>query len=345
MNGKISNAFSIRKGTEQGHPLSPELIKVYFKELSDLLNSANTNNPTLSGLTITHLAWADDLFILALDMKLLQKQLDIIESYCSKWGLEINKNKTIYLIFNANRNNRSYENCLPTLNGTALERVTSYCYLGIIICDNGNFKTAITSLSSKGLGALFSLQRTVDRRITDPKCIAIDQLFNTLVAPILMYGCQIWLPVSPLIKSLTKGYSRTSDNDKLINLLTKEPYERILLRHTKYLLGINRRSSNSATLGETGRFPLVISSIRLCINYFKRTINLDDATFVKAALNEQIRLDLTWYSGIKGIITSFNNINPRDYEFSTSPTHNALMMSDLCSHTPGYFCKILAFKH
>jgi hypothetical protein len=45
MKGKISEAFKILKGTEQGHPLSPELFKVYFLELSELLNRATTNCP------------------------------------------------------------------------------------------------------------------------------------------------------------------------------------------------------------------------------------------------------------------------------------------------------------
>ena len=69
INGKISEAFKILKGTKQGHPLSPELFKVYFKELSDLLNESLANCPTLAGLSVTHLAWADDLVILALDQE------------------------------------------------------------------------------------------------------------------------------------------------------------------------------------------------------------------------------------------------------------------------------------
>ena len=100
LNGKISRPFQILKGTEQGHPLSPELFKVYFKELSDLLNGLPTNCPLLSDISVTHLAWADDVVILALDRKSLDKQLHTIEEYCRKWGLEINISKTKYMLFN-----------------------------------------------------------------------------------------------------------------------------------------------------------------------------------------------------------------------------------------------------
>ena len=100
LNGKISFPFDIRKGTEQGHPLSPELFKVYFKELSDLFNSADTNNPFLCDIRITHLAWADDVVIMAMDRASLDKQLRIVEEYCNKWGLKVNVSKTKFMLLN-----------------------------------------------------------------------------------------------------------------------------------------------------------------------------------------------------------------------------------------------------
>ena len=93
MKGKISEAFNILKGTEQGHPLSPEFFKAYFKKLSDLLNEATANCPTLAGLSVTHLAWADDMVILALDPESLQKLLTFIGDYCNEWGNQHLKNQ------------------------------------------------------------------------------------------------------------------------------------------------------------------------------------------------------------------------------------------------------------
>ena len=205
LNGKISRPFQILKGTEQGHPLSPELFKVYFKELSDLLNGLPTNCPLLSSISVTHLAWADDVVILALDRKSLDKQLQTIEDYCRKWGLEINISKTKYMLFNG----KNTESC-PSINGSVLEQVTCYTYLGITISSNGKLTQAINCLSNKGLGSLFGLRRTVDRRFIDAKCH--DQLFQTLINPILTYGCQIWLPLSPFISSIIKSQSSHSPN-------------------------------------------------------------------------------------------------------------------------------------
>ena len=330
INGKISESFNIMKGTEQGHPLSPELFKVYFKDLSDKLNSAITNCPTLSGLTINHLAWADDLVILALDLDSLQKLLDIISSYCDQWGLEVNVGKTKYMVLNSKVNQYGlHTDPVPTINGLQLERVTSYCYLGIIISSNGSFKSAVDSLNIKGRGALFSLRRTIDRRYIDVKCH--DKLFDALVKPILTYGCQIWLPLSAIMKLLTKSSSLNADRDKIIKSIARQPFECTQLRHIKYMLGINRRSSNTAAWGETGKFPIIIGCARLCINYFKRIINLPNNNFTKAAITEQIQLNLPWYDNIKKMVECFDDISPKDYQISNSPTTNAILLSDLCS--------------
>ena len=54
--------------TEQGHPMSPELFKIFIHDLSvRLSNIEELNAPLLNGTKISHLLWADDLVLLALD--------------------------------------------------------------------------------------------------------------------------------------------------------------------------------------------------------------------------------------------------------------------------------------
>ena len=60
-------------------------------------------------------------------------------------------------------------------------------------------------------------------------------------------------------------------------------------------------------------------------------MELDDSNFAKAALKEQISLNLTWYSNIKNIVTKFDNVGPSQFEVNTSSNLNALLMSTLCS--------------
>ena len=66
---KLSDKIDILVGTEQGHPMSPELFKVYIHDLSLELDKTlnELNVPVLNGNKITHLLYADDLVLFALD--------------------------------------------------------------------------------------------------------------------------------------------------------------------------------------------------------------------------------------------------------------------------------------
>ena len=45
-------------------------------------------------LIISHLLWADDLILLSLDELTTQRQLNALNDFCNKWGLEVNMDRT-----------------------------------------------------------------------------------------------------------------------------------------------------------------------------------------------------------------------------------------------------------
>ena len=100
---KLSESIDHNNGVEQGHPLSPELFKLFIRELSALLNAASKNPdmkfPHLSSALVNHRLWADDLVLLALDEKSLQALLTILGKFCEDWGLVVNLKKTKILTF------------------------------------------------------------------------------------------------------------------------------------------------------------------------------------------------------------------------------------------------------
>ena len=58
---------------------------------------------------------------------------------------------------------------------------------------------------------------------------------------------------------------------------------------------------NVGVWGETGRYPLIYQSLRLTLNFYKRLQKLPDSSFAKAALKEQVKLKLPWFSYIEPI--------------------------------------------
>ena len=77
--------IDIGKGTEQEHPLSPDLFKIYINDLSSLLKSVG-DYPVLADVLISHLLWADDLVLLALSAKALQVNIYLIS--VTPWALK-----------------------------------------------------------------------------------------------------------------------------------------------------------------------------------------------------------------------------------------------------------------
>ena len=74
--------------------MSPELFKVYIHELSELLDAVGADVPMLNDVSVSHLLWADDLVLMALDQQGLQKLLDCLHDFCASWGLAVNPDKS-----------------------------------------------------------------------------------------------------------------------------------------------------------------------------------------------------------------------------------------------------------
>ena len=305
LSGYVSKSISIRKGTEQGHPLSPDLFKAYLSDLSPLLD--NENCPKLIDKLVSHLLWADDLIILALDEKTIQNQLNELNRFCLEWGVEININKTKLMIFNDSLRHPPMSHSFHIGNKLITE-VDSYCYLGITIHKSGSFSLARHELKNKASRALYSLMRTVNK--TKLSYTSLCNLFDTLIKPIALYGAPLWCPSISIVKHLSK-IATHPDNNNLTganynqNTLRKISLincEKIHLRFLKWALGINRRASNVGTWGESGRYPLIYECLNITMKYITRLKSTNTNSLVSLAFREQQRLQLDWFRHMEPIL-------------------------------------------
>ena len=297
LSGYISSQFKIEKGTEQGHPLSPDLFKLFLNDLSPLLDHKNC--PKLSNILISHLLWADDLIMLSLDLKTAQSQLNQLNNFCNKWGLEVNISKTKSMVLGLEQ--KGSPNPKFKLGNIDIETVDNYCYLGIIINKSGSLKLAMDTLHTKAMRSLFGIKRYVNK--TKISFRALTTLYDSLIKPVALYGAPVWLPTTPIIKNIAVASScNPSQLHGIINKIHRESYEKCHISFLKWALGVHKKSSNIGCWGETGRYPLLYQSIKMTLKYLQRLNMLKPSSFVHAALQEQKQLDLPWYRNIEHIL-------------------------------------------
>ena len=70
----------------------------------------------------------------------------------------------------------------------------------------------------------------------------------------------------------------------------KKTYEKLHVNFLKYVLGVHKKATNSAVMGELGRYPIYIEVLCNSVKYFKR-INSDHvSTLLKNAFKESNNL-------------------------------------------------------
>jgi hypothetical protein len=253
MNDGLSEEFDSNVGIKQGCVLSPILFNIFWSDLPNIFDRS-CDPVKLFDENITCLMFADDLVLMSDTATGLQSCLSKLESYCAKWKLTVNTTKTKVMIFN--KGGHIIRRFRFTLNQSDIDIVTNYCYLGINFSASGNFNLAIESLHDKATKALFKLKQ---HNLRD-NVVTAFKLFNALILPILRYGCEVWAAFQ--IKGL---------NDKnFLNLCDKVSIEKINGSFCKYLLGVNKYTSNHAVKGELGSWGLILDFIRHAVKYWFR---------------------------------------------------------------------------
>ena len=295
---KLSDKIDVICGTEQGHPMSPELFKCFIHQLSKDINCIeDINVPLLGAVKVTHLLWADDLVLLALDRESLQAMLNVLQSYCLEWGLSVNVSKTAIMVFNPT--GRLLKDSLDfTLGESVIPSAREYCYLGIKFTLSGSLKTAQATLRQKGLRSYFAIKRMID--IRHIRKSILFKLFDALIQPIATYACQVWLPSTNLFKAVIDEGTR----DNRLKSIALDPLENLHLSFLKWTMNVHKYASNAAVWGDCGRYPLGVVASKLVFSFRDRLEDMDkegSAALVRHAYCEQKQLNLSWYRSIAAV--------------------------------------------
>ena len=87
------------RGLRQGYILSPLLFILLINDIKEYLEKTQGHEMFLGNTSISHLLFADDLVIFSQTPIGLQRFLNTLDKYCSKFHLTINLSKTYVVVF------------------------------------------------------------------------------------------------------------------------------------------------------------------------------------------------------------------------------------------------------
>ena len=290
-------------GLKQGCCLSSLLFNLFIDKLPAIFDQS-CDPISVENESFNSLLWADDLLIMSRSPKGLQNAINKTHAFYKSIGLQINESKTKVMIFNGQgRKLADSPNHLFLIGTDVIEVVDTYQYLGIKLKPSGSMQYAVSELFDKANRAWFAISNVLycHKRLPVAKGL---QLFDSLIRPIATFSCEAWLPnILP----------KASFNSKQALLKSWENFKSEILNQKmcRLMLSVHKRSSRLAVLGELGRYPMLIASLKHCLKYEWHLSQCDSKSVVSMVVREmrsKPELD-TWYSRvqvIKGLLNTDN---------------------------------------
>ena len=274
-NGVLGEPFESFVGVKQGDPLSPLLFGLFIDRLEGFLR----DELPLVGVHVGHLLiqillYADDLVLMAESAADLQQCLDVLKRFCDLTGMQVNVRKSEAVIFNRQFARRvAYK---LYYQGADLEVKDLFVYLGMLFESVGGVAQVARRSLAKGRGACFGMLRRCESMGLHNMYIKC-RLFDTLVRPVLLYGCEVWGPAV-----LKRGCFRGS------GFLTEmEKFHKGFLRSC---LGVRKSVPDAVVMLELRRQPIALCMLRQLMGFAERVWAREGDDVVKIAMQESFSL-------------------------------------------------------
>ena len=253
VNGYYSDFFENKVGLMQGEVLSPILFAMYVNDCEVDFISNCYSSTEMKELSLFLLMYADDMVIFSETVEGLQDMLNVLYNYTQKWNLSVNIDKTKIVIFRNGGNIKEKEKWY--YNGTRIDVVNSFTYLGIILNYNGKFTVTQKHVADQGRKALFALFKHIKPYYFNH--MTLLSLFDTYISSVLCYGSEIW------------GFHKAPD------------VEKVHIDFCKRILNVKVSTPNVMIYYELGRYPMLVARKIRMFKYWIKVMNSDNCILRK----------------------------------------------------------------
>lgn len=203
----LTDTFPCNMGLKQGCPLSPLLFGIYLDGLQQILEANESTDATrlngnfLSSSSIALCWWPGPLFH---SREGLQKLLDMLGTFSHDRRLTVSEYKSDGLCYKENNHITASNVCRAAPRPGGVFQVSG----DHISCDQGLLPSCCIAANSWKEGCFCPCAELGIKDIN-----LICRLFDTLVAPVLSYGCEIWALVQAIaIWLFLKGFTLNFGN-------------------------------------------------------------------------------------------------------------------------------------
>ena len=259
----LTRSFTCPSGVRQGCIMSSTLFSYYLNELEEFLIANDVNSLPLADKRLIVLLFADDLALVDVTIKGLQRKLNLLAEYCRKWGIYVNTDKSKIMVFKNGRNLVSPYTW--NYNGQLVEIVPKFEYLGLSLGSSNSLTPTINDRIAKtkrAMGAIFGSLK----RFHDIPANVLIKILDTKIIPVLTYGSEIW------------GLCDLTNVETVIN------------GFYKIVLNLPCNCSNDLARGELGRHSLRPIIWRNVIKYWLKLLNSEPGMAIHEAYRLQYHM-------------------------------------------------------
>ena len=242
--GKVSAWFIPKQGIHQGDVLSMRMYGPYINGLLTELHRSGLG-PLVCSIIISSPGFADDVAIITLTRRDLNKQLVVADRYSCKWRFLYSPSKTVFL----SRGPDKDKDVQIMLDKTPLKKVECSNHVGVPICSNKmSEKEPVRQRISACRRTFYSVKAA---SAVGFDVVTLSKLYWTICVPKLLYGVEVWQPSKTSMASLEtvhceigkciQGMSRNTAGPACYILLGWLPlYAQIDIRRLIFILALLR---------------------------------------------------------------------------------------------------------